>query len=333
MKRFNPLRRIACATAIALCATPLHAQPAGASPAAAWPSQTVRLIAPFAPGQAADTLARLLAEHFSKAFGKPFVVENKVGAGGILGTEAAARSAPDGHTLVVSSSGPFIVSPAVYEKLRYDVIRDFEPIANVALTPQMLLVSASSPIRSVKDLVEQAKAKPGDTSFGSSGIGSTSHLAMEMFRSAAGVQVNHVPFKGSQDAATQIIGGSIVAMFDTVPGSLALVRAGKLRALAVAAPARSPFLPDVPTLAEAGMRGVEAIGWIGLSAPAGTPAAILDRLNAEIRRMLATPEVKERFAALAFVPVGDTRQEFLGFIRAELARWGKAAKDAGVKLE
>ena len=221
----------------------------------------------------------------------------------------------------------------MYSKLPYDPLRDFELIGNIVLTPQALVVGAQTPYRNLKDFVAAAKAKPGEIAFASLGNGSTSHLTMEAFQAAAGIKLNHIPFKGSGEAQTQIIGGNVPVMSDTVPGVLAQVKSGKLRAIGVAIPKRSPYLPDVPTIAEQGYPGFESVGWIGLAAPAKTPAAILDRLNAEIRKMLNDPAVKERLDQLAFTPVGDSRAEFNAFVKSEITKWTKVAKDSGAKAD
>jgi tripartite-type tricarboxylate transporter receptor subunit TctC len=317
-----------------LCGVLLVAFLLAAGPALAqYPSKSVRVIVPFTPGSATDILGRVVADQLTKSLGQPFVVENKPGAGGIIGTEAAKNAAPDGYTLAMAGSGPFGINPAVYAKLPYDPVRDFEPIANIALTPQMIVVGAPQPYRNLKDFVSEAKARPGAIDYGSLGNGSTSHLTMEALQAAAGVRLNHIPFKGAAEAQAQIIGGNIAAMSDTIPGLLAHLKSGKLRALGVASVQRSPFAPEVPTIAEQGYPGFESVGWIGLAAPAKTPAAILDRLNAEVAKMLASPEVKDRLAALAFMPVGGSREQFGAFMKAEIAKWSKLAKETGAKAE
>ena len=300
---------------------------------AQYPGKAVKVIVPFTPGSATDILGRVVADQLTRSLGQTFVVENKPGAGGIIGTEAAKNAAPDGYTLVMAGSGPFGINPAVYAKLPYDPIRDFEPIANIALTPQTIVVGASTPYRSLKDFVAAAKARPGAIDYGSLGNGSTSHLTMEALQAAAGIKLNHIPFKGAAEAQAQIIGGNLAAMSDTIPGLLAHLKSGKLRALGVASVQRSPFAPEVPTIAEQGYAGFESVGWIGLSAPAKTPAPILERLNAEIAKMLASPEVKDRLATLAFMPVGGTREQFGAFMKAEIAKWSKLAKETGAKAD
>ncbi len=305
----------------------------GAVFAQPYPAKPVKIIVAFTAGSATDILARVVAEQLTRSMGQPFVVENKPGAGGSVGAEQAKNAPPDGHTLIAAGSGPFGINPAIYKSLPYDPVKDFELIGNIVLTPQALVVSSQAPYRSVKDLVDAARAKPGEIAYASLGNGSTSHLTMEAFQSAAGVKLNHIPFKGSSDAQTQLMGGSVPVMSDTVPGVLAQVKAGKLRALGVAIPQRSPYLPDVPTLSEQGYPGFESVGWIGLAAPAKTPAAILDRLNAEILKMLQDPAVKARLEQLAFTPVGDSRAEFTSFVKSEIAKWSKVARDSGAKAD
>jgi tripartite-type tricarboxylate transporter receptor subunit TctC len=311
-----------------LLAAALLAFAAGAL-AQSYPTKPVKIIVGFAAGSATDTLARLMAEHFTKSMGQSFVVENKPGAGGAVGTAQAKEAAPDGYTLVAAGSGPFGINPAIRKQLPYDPLKDFELIGNVVMTPQVLVVSADAPYKSVKDLVAAAKAKPGEIAYASLGNGSTSHLTMEAFQAAAGIKLNHIPFKGSGDAQTQLISGRIPLMSDTIPGVRGQIQAGKLRPIGLAITKRSSFLPDTPTIHEQGYPGFESVGWIGLAAPAGTPAPILDKLNAEIRRMLDDPAVKARFQQLAFEPVGDSRKEFTEFVRNEIRKWTKVVKDSG----
>jgi tripartite-type tricarboxylate transporter receptor subunit TctC len=314
-------------------AASLAAACAGAFAQNDYPTRPVKIVVAFTAGSATDICARVVADYLTKSMGQPFIVENKPGAGGMVGTAVVKSAAPDGYTLVAAGSGPFGVNPAVYEKMPYDPERDFEPIANIVLTPQAFVVNAQSPYHSMKDLVAAAKAHPGEIPFSSLGTGSTSHLTFEAFESAAGVKLNHIPFKGSAEAQTAIVGGQVAAMSDTVPGILTLVKGGKLRAIGVAIPQRSPYLPDVPTVAEQGWPGFESVGWIGLAAPAHTPVAILDRLNNEIHNMLKDPAVKAKLDQLAFTPVGDSRQHFAQFISSEITKWKKVAKDANVKVE
>jgi len=301
--------------------------------AQAYPSRPVRIIVGFAAGSATDIIARVVAERFARTMGQPFIVENKPGAGGSVGAEQAKNAPADGYTLVAAGSGPFGINPAIHSKLPYDPIKDFDFIGNMVLTPQTLAVGVQTPYMTVKDLAVAAKARPGEIAYASLGNGSTSHLTMEAFLAAAGLKLNHVPFKGSSDAHTQIIGGNVPVMFDTISGVLPQVKNGKLRVIGVAIPQRSPHLPEVPTIAEQGYPGFESVGWAGLAAPAGTPAAILDRLNGEIRSMLQDPAVKARIDQLAFTPASDSRQEFTAFVKSEIAKWSKIANDSGAKAD
>ena len=298
-----------------------------------YPAKPVKIIVAFTPGSATDIIARVSADQFSKSMGQSFIVENRAGAGGIVGTEAAKNAPPDGYTLTACPSGPFGINPGIYAKLPYDPVKDFEPISNLVLTPQVIVVGSQTPYKTLKDLLDAAKAKPGEIAYGSLGTGSTSHLTMEALQQAAGAKMNHIPFKGGAEAQAQIMGGAFPAMSDTITGVLAQVRAGKLRALGVAIPKRSPYLPDVPTIAEQGFPGFESVGWIGLCAPAKTPAAILDKLNAEVLKMLASPDAKARIEDLAFTPVGDSRTQFAAWIKSEIAKWSKIARDSGARAD
>lgn len=319
-----PSIRLAAATLLFTLAAAAHAQ---------YPNKPVRIIVAFTPGSATDILARLTADSFTRSMGQTFLVENRAGAGGIIGTQAAKDAPPDGYTLTACPSGPFGINPGIYSHLPYDPIKDFEPISNIGLTPQVIVVGSQFPYKTLKDFVAAAKAHPGDIAYGSLGTGSTSHLTMEAFQAAAGIKLNHIPFKGGAEAQSQILGGSFPVMSDTVPGVLAYVKAGKLRALGVAIPRRSPFLPDVPTIGEQGYPGFESVGWIGLCAPAKTPAAILDKLNAEVQKMLASPEVKEKFQQLAFTAAGDSREHFAAWIKSEIVKWSAIAKASGARAD
>ena len=296
-----------------------------------YPTRPVRIIVPFGPGTGLDIIARVMSPKLSEAFGQPFVVDNKPGATGIIGTEAGARAAPDGHTLTMVVSATFGINPGLYAKLPYDPLRDFEPITNLAFIAQTLLTHPSFGANSVQEFVKIAKANSGKLSFATLGIGATGHLTMEMFKTAAGFNATPIPFKGSADAQTQVINGQIPFMFESLPTVLPHIKSGKVRALAVSTPQRSPFLPDVPTIAESGYPGFASVGWIGIVAPARTPASILDKLNSEMVRILNTPETKERLDRLAFTPIGDSRETFRRYIQAEMIKWAKAIKDAGVK--
>jgi tripartite-type tricarboxylate transporter receptor subunit TctC len=306
---------------------------AGIAGASEYPAKQIRIIVQFTPGTSTDILARLIAAKMGERWNQQVVVDNKPGAGAVLGTDLGAKAAPDGYTLTMAVSSAFGINPSLYSKLPYDAINDFAPIANLGLTPQTLVVNPAESYKTLKDFVAAAKAKLGSINFASLGSGSTSHLTTEMFAATAGIKLNHVPFKGSADAHTQIIGGQVPMMFDAIPATLPHIKSGRLRGLGIATLKRSPFLPDLPTIAEGGYAGFEAVGWIGIAAPAKTPVAILNTLNAEMVRILGEADVKEKLNTLAFTPVGDTREQFAAYIKSEIAKWGKAVKDSGAKAE
>ncbi|MDP2377662.1 tripartite tricarboxylate transporter substrate binding protein [Reyranella sp.] len=312
----------------------IAAAAAGIAPnafAQAWPAKPIRIIVGFPAGQATDILARVMADQLTKALGQQVIVENKPGAGGQIGADVAAKAAPDGYTLLMVTISTHGISPALYPKLPYDPQKDFAPIANIGLTPQVLMTSLKSGITSVPELI--ANAKTGDLNYGSSGNGSASHLAVEMLKSAAGIKLTHVPFKGNADAQLALQSGDIQLLSDAIPGAIGPVKAGKVKAIGIADERRSPFLPDLPTVAEQGIYGVVAVGWIGLSAPARTPEPILDTLSAEVMRILNDPAVLEKLKSLSFVPAKESRQQFEAFITIENTKWRKIIQDAGVKID
>ncbi len=305
----------------------------GISVAQDYPTKPIRIIVQFTPGTSTDILARIVAQKMGEHWGQQVIVDNRPGAGAVIGTEMGAKATPDGYTLTMAVSSAFGINPTLYSKLPYDAVRDFAPISTLGLTPQTLVANPSAPFKNVKEFVAAANDKPAQINYASLGSGSTSHLTMEMFRSTAGIKVNHVPFKGSADAHTQLIGGQIPVMFDAIPATQPHVKSGRLRGLGIATLKRSPFLPDLPTIAESGYPGFEAVGWIGIAAPAKTPAAILDKLNAEMVKILNQPDVKERLSTLAFTPVGDTRAQFAAYMKSEIAKWGKAVRESGAKAD
>ena len=323
----TPCRSISAAVAALACLAASYAI------ASEYPAKPIRIIVQFTPGTSTDILARIVAAKMSQDWNQQVIVDNRPGAGGMIGTEIGAKAPADGYTLTMAVSSAFGINPTLYPNTSYNIIRDFAPIANLGLTPQTLVTNPASAFKSVKEFVAAAKEKPGQINYASLGNGSTSHLTMEMFRSAAGIQINHVPFKGSAEAHTALIGGQVPAMFDAIPATLPQIKAGRLRGLGISTLKRSQFLPDLPTIAEAGYAGFEAVGWIGIAAPAKTPTVILDKLNAEMVKIINEPDVREKLATLAFTPVGDTRAQFTAFMKSEIAKWGKAVKESGAKAD
>ena len=297
-----------------------------------YPGKPIRIIVQFGAGTSTDIVARIVAQKLTQSLGQSVVIENKVGAGGILGTELAARAKPDGYTIVMAVSSVFGIDPTLYARLPFDVLKDFTPITMLVTVPHTLVVPENGP-NTVRELVELARARPGQLGYASLGVGSTSQLTTVMFASTVGIDLIHVPFKGSAEAATQVIGGAVPMMFDALPAVLTPVRAGKLRALALSSAKRSPLLPDVPTFAEAGYPGIEALGWIGMAVPAGTPTPIIDRLNRDIAAILNDPEVKPKLEAMGFTTLGESPQASRKFIEDEIVKWGKAVRDSGAKVE
>ena len=306
---------------------------ATAASAQSYPDKSVRMVVPFAAGAGSnDIMARLVAQKLSDALGQQFVVDNRPGASGIIGTDIVAKAPPDGYTVLMMSL-TFTVNPSLFSKLPYDTVRDLIPVTMVASAPLMLVVHPSVPAKSVTEFIAYAKANPGKLNFGSGGPGTTPHLAGEMIKTMAGIQVTHIPYKGGAPALTDLVAGQIQFMCENIPGTLPFAKAGKLRALAVTDLKRSPLLPELQTLDEAGLKGYQIVGWNGLFVPAGTPQPIVNRLNAEVVKALALPDVKDRLATLGADAVGDTPQHFAVFIKAEIPKWAKVVKDAGLKIE
>lgn len=276
---------------------------------------------------------RILGERLSQTMAQPFIVENRPGAGGLIGMKVAAGSAPDGYTLVMGGSGPTGVSPVLDPKTPYDPVKDFEPVTGVASVPQMFLVSPSSPYKTLAEFIAAAKAKPNDIFYGSSGIGTTQHLFVEHFAAIAGIKLNHTPYKGSAPALNDLIGGHIPLISDTLSVALAQIKAGKARPLAVTSAQRSPFAPDVPTVAEQGVPGYEAIGWITVLAPRGTPSAILDQLSAEIAKIVQEPATAKRLDELGLTPMLIAREDLRSFIKTDMAKWKKVIEASNIKPE
>jgi tripartite-type tricarboxylate transporter receptor subunit TctC len=313
------------------CVSIMPALPAWAA-APEYPTKTIRMIVPFAPGGSNDIMARLLSQHFTESLGQPIVVDNRPGASGIIGTEVVAKAPPDGYTLLMMSV-TLAVNPSIRQKLPYDTRKDLLPITLVASAPLMLVVHPSLPVKSVKDLIGYAKANPGKLNFASGGPGTTPHLAGEMLKSMAGLEMTHIPYKGGGPALTDLVGGQVQLMLENIPSTLPHVKAGRLRALAVTGLKRSALVPELPTLDEAGLKGYEIVGWNGLFAPAGAPQHVVTRIHGETVKTLAKPEVKERLATLGAEGVGSSPEEFAKFFEAEISKWAKVVKEAGLKPE
>ena len=300
---------------------------------AQYPAKPVRVIVPFTAGSAIDVNARLIGQKLSEIWGQQVIADNRPGANSIIGMEAAAKSPPDGHTLVLGNDAALAMNPALYPKLSYDPSRDFEPITLIGSNSLMLVVPAASPVRSVRDLLALARERKGELNYGSGGNGSAQHIPMEILISMTGVRLTHIPYKGVGPALTDVIGGLVPVMFAGTPGALPHVRSGKLRALAIASAARSSAAPEVPTVDEAGVPGYYYAAWVGYLAPAGTPREIVGRLNADIIRAINAPEVREKLVAIGFETQTGTPEEFAQLIVRERARMARLVRDAGLKSD
>ena len=298
----------------------------------AYPNKPVKIIVPFAAGGSTDVVARLLAEKLTTELRQPFVVENKAGAGGNIGADAVAKAAPDGYTLLMGTTGVLAINGHLYRNMSYDAAKDLAPVSYTSLITNILVVPASAPVKSVPDLIGLARSKPGTLSFASSGAGSSTHLSAELFKALAGVDIMHVPYKGSSQALTDVVAGQVTMLFDNAPSSIGFVKDGKLRALAVTSSKRLPSLPDVPTLDEAGVKGYESLSWSGIVAPAATPRPIVMKLNQAIDRILKMDDVRQKFAAMGVEPVGGAPEAFARHVRAENEKWGKVIKSANITL-
>jgi len=298
-----------------------------------YPVKAIRFIAPNLPGGPTDILARLIGQKLAESFGQPVVIENRAGAGGNIGTEAAAKSPPDGYTLVTGNNATFGANVSLYKNLGFDPIKDFAPLVLVATQPNILVVHPSLPVTSVRQLIVLAKARPGELNYAGSGMGAVAHLAAELFKSMAGVNIVHIPYKSAAPALIDVIAGQNQLMFATSLSVQPHIRSGKLRALAVTTAKRSRLMPELPTIAEAGVPGFEAMTWHGVLTTGGTPPAIVNKLSAEINRILQLPDVRERLGSLGAEIVGGTPKEFAAHIQREIPKWAKVIKDAGVRLE
>jgi tripartite-type tricarboxylate transporter receptor subunit TctC len=297
-----------------------------------YPAKTVRIIVPFAPGGSTDIFARYIADKLAPALAQPVVVENRAGAGGNIGAEAVARAAPDGYTLLMATTGVMSINNALYKNMTYDAAKDFDPVIFVASITNVLVVPPELPANSVRELIALAKEKPGSLSFGSSGAGSSTHLSSELFKSMAGIDILHIPYKGSSQALTDLIAGRIAMIIDNMPGAISFIKAGRLRALGVTGSKRSPALPDVPTIAEAGLPGYESLSWSGIAVPAGTPKDVIARLNRDIATILTQPDIRDKFAQAGADPIGGSPQEFAEHIRGEREKWSKLIRERGITI-
>lgn len=297
---------------------------------AEWPNRQVRLVSPFPPGGAADLTARLMAEELTAALRQTVFVENRVGAGGAIGTEHAARSTPDGYTLLLASTGPFAINPGLF-RLNIDPSRDLTPVAMVAIVPSIFIVNAAVPARTMTELLALAKAQPGALSYASGGNGTAQHLFGELLKQMAGVDIQHIPYRGGGPAMTDTIAGRVQILCDTLPLALPHIREGRVRALAVTTATRNAALPDIPTVAESGVPGYEATGWYGIAAPTGTPAAVVDRVNTEVNALLARPAFREKLLAQGSDPAPMTPAAFGALIERDRARWTRVIREANIR--
>ncbi|CAN5456915.1 tripartite tricarboxylate transporter substrate binding protein [soil metagenome] len=299
----------------------------------AWPTQAVRIVVPFAPGGTSDVLARELAARLQLQLKQPFVIENKAGAGGVIGADSVAKGPADGNTILLGTIATHAINPALMPKMPYNAAKDFAPAILLGKISNVLIVGQDSPFKSVKDVIAAAKAKPGTLTFASAGQGTSQHLSGEAFRLLAGVDVSHVPYKGSAPAIQDVIGGQVPMSFETVTVALPQIKSSKVRALAMTSSKRSDLLPDVPTMQEAGVAGFDVASWQALYFPAATPPAIVAKLNAELQKIIAAPEVKAKMESLGLDYTPNTPQQFVEFQAAEQAKWAKIIKDGNVKPE
>ncbi len=335
LERPAPRRRLAAAAVVALLA-PMACIAQALVPAPVvmqGGDKTIRIVVPYPPGGTTDLLARAIAPRLGERLGQAVVVENKAGAGGVIGAQQVAKAAPDGRTLVFASIASHGIIPALQNPPPYDPVVDFTPITLVASTPNVLLANAELPTRDVRELIAMARAEPGKINFGSTSHGGSPHMAGELLESMADIKMQHVPYKGGAPMLIDLMGGQIPIAFDNLPSSMVYIKAGKVRALAVTTSKRWPGAPEIPTMAEAGVPGYEVDAWFGLLAPAGTPRAVIDELNRNVIAVLKTPEVEKLFFEQGALPVGNTPEEFGAFIRAELAKWSKVAKTNNITLK
>jgi tripartite-type tricarboxylate transporter receptor subunit TctC len=320
----HPLRLL-CLMSLSLLNLPLPAA------AQTYPNRPVRIVAPFPAGGGLDLVSRALGQRLSTALGQSIIIDNRSGADGMIGTEQVAKAAPDGYTLLISSTGPMVINPALNIKMPYDTLRNFAPITLVVVQPLCLVVHPSLPVKSVKELIALAKAKPGQLNYGSGGIGNGAHLAGEIFRTITSIDIVHVPYKGAAPAVVDLLAGQVQMMLNSIPVLLPFIKSAKLRALAVGADKRMAILPEVPTMRESGIAKFDANSWYGFFAPAGTPKEIVSRLNYESAKILRSQEMRDFMSPQGAEAIGDSPEEFSAHIRSELAKWAQAVKTAGVR--
>jgi tripartite-type tricarboxylate transporter receptor subunit TctC len=298
-----------------------------------YPSKPVRIVVPAGPGSATDVRGRWIAEKLTPVLGQSVVVENRAGGGGSIGTEAVVKAAPDGYSLALSHQGTIAINPHLYPNLGYDTIKDLAHVTRISLNPLMMAASPSLGARSLTEIVKLAKEKPGQLNYGSPGSGTPPHMATELLKRAAGIEAAHIPFKSGAAALTELMAGRLAFTLDSIAVQAPAVKGGKVRAIAVTGPRRLAAWPDVPTVAEAGVQGYEYLSWMGISAPAATPRPVVQRLNADLRRVLATSEARDWFGAQGAEPGNDTPDEFLAYVREEHAKWGRVVREAGIKAD
>lgn len=308
---------------------------AGVSAAAAsdFPSRPVRIVNPFAPGGATDQIARLMAHKLGELWNQPVIVDNKPGASGAIGVRSVADATADGYTLLIATQTTHAVNPALYSKLPYDPVRDFAPLTLAGSTPLALVVHPSLPVASVKEFIAYAKSRPGKLAYASGGNGTSQHLTVELMKSMTGLYIVHIPYRGAGPAMTDLLGGQVQLMFDNLPTALPHAKSGKLRTLAVSTQSRSPLAPELPTMAESGLTGFDLVTWFAFFAPAATPKPVVDKIAADMRRVLAMPDVRERLASAGVDVRGSTPEELASFHRAELAKWARIVRQSGAQLD
>ncbi|HKA43401.1 MAG TPA: tripartite tricarboxylate transporter substrate binding protein [Burkholderiales bacterium] len=302
-------------------------------PAQNWPARPVRILVGFAPGGSTDIVARLIAQEMAKNLGQQVIVDNRPGAGGNIAAELTSKAPPDGHTIFACTTGVFAIQPFLYSKLPYDPDKGLIPVTQTGSLPYIVVVHPSLPVRNIKEFVAFARPRPGQINYASSGVGTASHLSAAYFATAAGLNMVHVPYKGTGNAMSDLLAGQVVLMFDQPVSSLPQVHAGKLKVLGISSGQRFPTLPDIPTVAEQGLPGFEAISWAGVCAPGGTPRDLVNRLYTEVAKVLKVPEIRDRLLRDGIEPIGSTPDEFLAHTRREAVKWGKVVKDTGAKVE